>query len=55
MKTQLSAKFLQFLLLPLFVFMLNVGWGQTTIFWYQNTTATIPVSWALTNNVLLLQ
>ena len=51
MKTQLSAKFLQFLLLPLFVFVLNVGWGQTTVFWYQNTTATIPTSWVLTNNI----
>ena len=31
MKTPMSAKFLQFILLPLFVFVLNVGWGQGTI------------------------
>ena len=30
MKTAFAPKFLQFLLLPLFVFMLNVGWGQIT-------------------------
>ena len=30
MKTPQSAKFLQFLLLPLFVLLLNVGWGQNT-------------------------
>ncbi|MFA9219785.1 MAG: beta strand repeat-containing protein, partial [Sediminibacterium sp.] len=32
MKTAFAPKFLQFLLLPLFVFVLNVGWGQTAIF-----------------------
>jgi hypothetical protein len=30
MKTVFAPKFLQFLLLPLFVFVLNVGWGQIT-------------------------
>ena len=31
MKTAFAPKFLQFLLLPLFVFVLNVGWGQGTL------------------------
>ena len=31
MKTAIAPKFLQFILLPLFVFVLNVGWGQVSI------------------------
>jgi hypothetical protein len=55
MKTLFSPKFLQFLLLPLFVFVLNVGWGQTITAgnsYVQNfdaigttATATLPTGW----------
>lgn len=40
-----------FMLSLLLMMVVGSGWGQTTIFYYQNTTATIPSNWVLTNNV----
>ena len=51
-KLKRSAAFTKAILfVSLFLFSVNHGWGQTAVFWYQNTTATIPSGWTLTNNV----
>lgn len=42
---------LKVLSLLLVVMVGGMSWGQTTIFNYQNTTATIPSNWVLTNNI----
>ena len=45
-------KGLLFLSFALFFLLVSVkGYGQVTVFNYQNTTATIPAGWTLTNNV----
>ncbi len=51
MKTSFAPKFLQFILLHLFVFMLNVGWGQTTLLSanFGTTNLSLPTGWASSN------